>query len=134
MYKHAPRETVIPLFDEIHANQCSYRPFPDAAQFLKFMSDRFIVFIVSHRNAKYESELVEWLEFNDLMYDKVVVTGNKENMFLNPRVTHVVDDKAETLREALRCGKTALGLSRPWNRKTIDSMFLFDTLTDIQNI
>ena len=132
LYEFAPREVVIPLFDEIHANQCSYLPFADAKPFLDFMSDRFVVFIVSHRNAKYESELTEWLESNCLMHDKVIVTQKKENLFNNPRVTHVVDDKAETIRAALQCGKTALGLSRPWNRKTIDSMFLFDTLTDIQ--
>jgi hypothetical protein len=132
LYKYAPKEVVVPLFDEIHANQCSYSPFPDAKQFLSFMKNRFYVVIASHRKPEYEPELVEWLDMNGLVYDKVIVTRNKESMFLDPRVTHVVDDKAETIISALKLGKTAFGLSRPWNRKFVDSMFLFDSLTDIE--
>jgi hypothetical protein len=131
LYQYAPKETVIPLFDEIHANQCSYLPFADAKPFLDFMKKRFYVVIASHRNPRYRFELLDWLNMNNLVYDEVFVTNNKEDLFKNQRVTHVIDDKAETIRAALRLGKTAIGLSRPWNRKTIDSMFLFDSLTDI---
>ena len=55
LYVHAPREAVIPLFDEIHANQCSDLPFSDAKPFLEFMKKRFYVVIASHRNGNYRT-------------------------------------------------------------------------------
>jgi hypothetical protein len=131
LYKYSPRKIVVPLFDEIHANQCGYLPFPDAEKFMRFMKTHFHVIVASHRNPKYHPELKEWAKINNLVYDEIHTLENKTDLF-TPRVTHVIDDRAETLASALKQGKTALGLSRPWNRKTIDEMFLFDTLTDIR--
>jgi hypothetical protein len=132
LYQYAPRETVIPLFDEIHANQCSYLPFADAKPFLEFMKKKFYVVIASHRNSKYRFELLDWLHMNNLVYDEVFITHNKEDLFNNQRVTHVVDDKGETLITAQKRGKIALGLSKPWNRKIVPQEILFDSLSDIQ--
>jgi hypothetical protein len=133
LYMYAPKETVIPLFNEIHANQCSYLPFQNAELFLKLMQTRFYIVIASHRNDEFKPGLIEWLKTNNLVYDEVVVTSRKECLVMNPRTTHVVDDKAELLLFAQKHGRVGIGLSRPWNRKTVDEAFLFDDLLDIWN-
>jgi hypothetical protein len=132
LYRYEPREKVMPLFNEIHSTQCSYRPFPDAEKFLKFMKERHYVIIASHRDNHLKPELVEWLKTNNLVHDEVIVTRNKEVLFKNPRVDFVIDDKGETILAAQNHGKCALGLKRPWNRKIVENEFLFDSLTDIE--
>jgi FMN phosphatase YigB (HAD superfamily) len=133
IYKYAGKESVTCVFNEVHSRQCSYRPYPDAERFLRFMRTRFHVVIASHRLDKYKPELVEWLKTNNLVYDEVVVTADKTQMFDNPRVTVVVDDRADTIIAALRKGKMGVGLRKPWNQNVRIPAHLFDTLTEIED-
>lgn len=126
------KDAVISIFNEVHAHQCSYKPYPESEHFLKFMRTKFHVIIASHRLDKYRAELMEWLETNNLVYDEVFVSGDKTKLFDNPRVAIVIDDRADTIIEALVQNKIGIGLRKPWNCANT-SLTLFDTLPDIEN-
>ena len=131
IYKYAGKEAVTKVFNEVHSRQCSYRPYPEAEGFLKFMKSRYHVVIASHRLEKYKLELIEWLDANNLVYDEVVVSADKTTLFDDPRVAVVVDDRADTIVAALKRGKMGVGLRKPWNRDRVPAQ-LFDTLPDIE--
>lgn len=145
IYKDAGIDAVIKVFNAVHAQQCSYKPYPDAEPFLKWLKTRFYVVIASHRGDKYKPELVEWLKTNNLVYDEVHVSMDKGKLFVDQRVEIVIDDRADTIIDALNHKKVGIGLRKPWNKnaqykvgKVGDKEFfvpliLFDTLTDIQD-
>jgi septum formation topological specificity factor MinE len=145
IFQYAGADAVISVFNAVHSQQCSYKPYPEAESFLKWMKTRFYVIIASHRKAMYKPELVEWLKTNNLTYDEVHVSMDKGKLFADPRVEVVIDDRDSTIIEAMRHGKIGIGLRKPWNCKSrytgsiADIEFydvpltLFDNLTDIQD-
>ena len=139
------KEAVIKVFDTVHSQQCSYKPYPDAESFLKWLKTRFYVVVASHRGQSYRYELMDWMKMNNLVYDEIHVSMDKTELFGNPRVEIVIDDRADTIFSALKHGKIGIGLRKPWNQNAIYHencsgdiqpgvpLTLFDTLTDIQD-
>jgi hypothetical protein len=134
IFKYGNVDEVIQVFNKVHSKQCSYKPYPDAEHFLKYMKSRFHVMISSHRLEIYRQELVDWLDMNNLVYDEVHVSNDKTLMFNNPRVAVVIDDRADTIIAALNKHKIGVGLRKPWNEQVSTTpLALFDSLTDIED-
>jgi FMN phosphatase YigB (HAD superfamily) len=131
IFKYGEKTAIIDIFNDVHSHQCSYKPYPEADHFLKFLRTKFHVIIASHRLEKYKPELAEWLKTNNLVYDDLNVSFDKTAMFGNPRVAVVIDDRADTILAALRNNKIGIGLRKPWNCAN-QSLTLFDSLTDIE--
>jgi hypothetical protein len=142
IFKYAGECDVVKVFDTVHSQQCSYKPYADAEAFLKFMTSRFYVMIVSHRKVEYRYELMDWLNMNKLPYNELVVTSDKNKLIDNPRVEVVVDDRDSTIIYACRKGKVGTGLRKPWNmnatypvmvkgQERVVPLVLFESLTDI---
>ena len=142
IFKYSTPEEVTKVFDIVHSQQCSYNPYPDADDFLRYMMSRFHVVIASHRKPIYRFELMDWLNINNLLYNEVVVTPDKMPLIKNPRVEVVVDDRDSTIANACKLGKVGVGLRKPWNTNAtytirangaerIVSLVLFDSLTEI---
>lgn len=133
-WDYLSKEEMFPIFDEVHSNQCKYKPFPDAKKFLNYLSNDYYIIIASHRNPKFKKELIKWLKMNDLHYDKVDVSYDKTKLFKDPRVSIVIDDRDETLNIAIDHNIRAMGLQRPWNINGIKQKCkLFPTLTSIKD-
>jgi hypothetical protein len=131
---YIPKKDAFPIFDEIHSHQTNYKPYADARKFLKSLHKMgYEIIIASHRNPKYKDELRKWLDKNKLPYDYIHTSYDKTALFDDPEIKIVVDDRSETLEIALKKGKVALGLVKPWNKKCGAHLNLFETLTDIGN-
>lgn len=131
IFKYDDKNAIVDIFNEVHAHQCSYKPYPEAEHFMKFMQSKFRVTVATHRLEKYRPELVEWLKTNNLVYDDVFVSFDKTKLFDDPRVAVVVDDRADTIVAALKKNKIGIGLRKPWNCANAN-LTLFDTLEDIE--
>ena len=143
VFQYAGECEVVKVFDTVHSQQCSYKPYSDAEAFLKFMATRFHVIIASHRKPTYRIELVDWMNTNKLPYNEIVVTSDKTALFNNnPRVEVVVDDRDQTIIDACKRGKVGIGLRKPWNmnatyttmvkgQERVVGLTLFESLTEI---
>jgi hypothetical protein len=130
-WDYVPKEKMFPIFDAVHSSQCNHPPYHDAQDFLNFMKENYHVIIASHRDPKYQTELIWWLRMYHLSYDEVSTSFDKTALFDTRDVEVVVDDRDETLEIAASHGLLALGLRKPWNRVVEDKIHLFWSLTDI---
>ena len=128
--------SVTKVFDAVHAQQCSFKPFPEAKQFLTYLSDAYSITIATNRKPQMRQELIDWLDMNNLVYNDVVIAHDKNPLLKDPRVRVVVDDRAEFLMEAIKEGKLACGLRRPWNENAglRDGVLFYDLPTILDHI
>jgi hypothetical protein len=136
IYKYAGKEAVTKVFDAVHAQQCSFKPFPDAKRFLAYLGDAYSITIASNRKPQMRQELVDWLDMNELIYNDVIIAHDKVPLLKDPRVRVVVDDNAEFLMEAIKEGKLACGLRRPWNENAglREGILFYDLPTILDHI
>ena len=136
VFKYADKESVTKVFDAVHAQQCSFKPFPEAKQFLTYLSDAYSITIATNRKPQMRQELIDWLDMNNLVYNDVVIAHDKNPLLKDPRVRVVVDDRAEFLMEAIKEGKLACGLRRPWNENAglRDGVLFYDLPTILDHI
>ena len=78
VFKYADKESVTKVFDAVHAQQCSFKPFPEAKQFLTYLSDAYSITIATNRKPQMRQELIDWLDMNNLVYNDVVIAHRQE--------------------------------------------------------
>jgi FMN phosphatase YigB (HAD superfamily) len=88
---------------------------PKSDYLLRKLKDRFKVVIASNRRDESLDLLIEWLNFNNLIYDDIYISMDKTKIF-DEFTEVVVDDSPITLKYAHDRGILSTGLEYPWNR------------------
>lgn len=116
------------LIRDIHMDQCTFNPYPDAAPFLSSLKQSgFHIIIASHREKGTLDATARWLRAHDLVFDEIHLSYDKTVLFDD--CFGIVDDSPFTLEKAYEARIVGAGLKMPWNEH--EDYPLFDNLTEV---
>ena len=106
------------LCNEIHKNQEIFTPFEDAKCLLDYLyKNNYKIIIASHRNIRFGSALINWLDKYNLKYDDIHLSYDKTTLWASGEVDLVIDDNPEVIKDALKGGIQCTGIRYAWNKE-----------------
>jgi phosphoglycolate phosphatase-like HAD superfamily hydrolase len=114
--------------DIIHATQSLYKPYPEAEEFLRKLSETFHITIATHRSKEHEDEIVKFLRDNNMRFNDIHCSYDKSVLFYNHDA--IVDDAPHTLIKAREQNLVSTGLECSWNVH-LKEIPLFENLLEI---
>jgi len=125
---YVPPRVFYRLIRDIHMDQCSFTPYPDAALFLSSLKEGgFHIIIASHREKGTLDATARWLRAHGLRFDEIHLSYDKTVLFDD--CFGIVDDSPLTLEKARAARIVGAGLRMPWNER--EEYPLFDNLTGV---
>lgn len=103
------------MVDNVHRRMDRYTPFPLVKELFDWLKTRYFVVIATHRNAKHEESLRDWLHSHQLYSDAVHISHDK-TVLLNDDVEFIFDDHPRTIGKANSMGIWTFSLWYPYNQ------------------